>query len=182
MGNRIVNIALAVTLIVVFGVLSYLAIKNAVFEPIIVEKPVYIDKVIYDTIEKPVYLDKIIEVEKIITINNTIEKIVYEKYPVRNFKDLAEFAKWVQDKMVRIWLISGEEADCDDYAEHLQSEALKEGYMVSCQVVYNGMLGTRQVSDSPGLHMGNLVIIGNDIYWVEPQSSAFSIVKVCDRD
>jgi len=32
------------------------------------------------------------------------------------------------------------------------------------------------------LHMGNLVIIGNDIYYVEPQPDDFKIVWLCNKD
>ena len=51
--------------------------------------------------------------------------------------------------------------DCDDYAIQLQRRAAQSGYLISVTLV-----------DDPqqGPHMINLAIIGNDIYYVEPQT------------
>ena len=48
--------------------------------------------------------------------------------------------------------------DCDDYAVILQQEAANDGFLVNVQL------------DSKKMHALNSVFIGNDVYFVEPQT------------
>ena len=148
---------------------------------VIVEKPVYIDKLV----EVPVYIDRVEIIEKpiieIVEVEKVIEfkKIVYEKRTDwRFFKTLPEFTTWLEDKMVNLM----PPADCDDYAQRLQREAYKDSYFLSIQVVADGKLFDKVVSDDKRLHMGNLVMIDNGIYYVNLQPGDFRIIRICNRD
>ena len=55
---------------------------------------------------------------------------------------------------------SSDEYDCDDYALELQRRASKDGYLMSVTII--------EKDDQP--HMINLVTIGNDVYYIEPQT------------
>ncbi|MCJ7828540.1 MAG: hypothetical protein MUP81_02235 [Dehalococcoidia bacterium] len=48
--------------------------------------------------------------------------------------------------------------DCDDYARGLMRNALEDGYLISTQI------------DIFKAHMFNSAMIGNDIYFIEPQT------------
>lgn len=59
--------------------------------------------------------------------------------------------------------------DCDDYALMLQEEALQDGYMMSFGIIhsgeYNDLFQQEQVPDGT-IHAINLVIIGNEVYYM----------------
>jgi len=87
----------------------------------------------------------------------------------REFQSLDELKSWLaEDNTNAIHLISGEYAwegtwvdpdyDCDDYATTLMRNALEDGYLVSTQI----SVFTQ--------HMLNSTIIGNRIYFIEPQT------------
>lgn len=118
----------------------------------------------YFVIQKvPVYVDRIKEVE--------VEKEVIRWrniYP-REFESLEYFKEWYNGQEFHPMLPSpAHTVDCDDYAERVQWMALQQGYSISCHL-------------SPDKrHMFNMVIIGNDIYYFEPQE--FKIWKVVEKD
>jgi hypothetical protein len=147
------------------------------------------------TIPYPVYsTNEIVRVEYAppITItnttNNTIERIVTNNATeyvdriingqLREFTSVGKLTDWVNEHQLQI---SGD-VDCDDYAMRLQQQAYEDGYMVSVQLIFNGYLDDVRVSDVMGAHMGNLVIIGNNIYWIEPQQAHVKIVFITYLD
>jgi hypothetical protein len=79
----------------------------------------------------------------------------------REFGSVNELRAWLaQDDTDSTLYIFGagcmSDYDCDDYAVALVNNALADGYAVSLQV--------------EGNHMLNSTIIGNDIYFIEPQN------------
>jgi len=60
--------------------------------------------------------------------------------------------------------------DCDDYALWLQERALSQGWLMSVELVEGNS------------HMLNSVIIGNEIFLVEPQPLGHKIWKLSERD
>ena len=56
--------------------------------------------------------------------------------------------------------VSSDQYDCDDFALALQQRASRDGYLMSVTIT--------QKQNKP--HMINLVTIGNDIYYIEPQT------------
>jgi len=156
-----------------------------------VEVPYVVDRTVVEVVKvpEPYVVEKV--VIEVVTVNQTIEKEIIKeviKYRDRTdwryFESLTEFTAWVDDKLVVLFPINGDTktADCDDYAERLQREAYKDGYFISVQIVETGRIMGKVVSDNEGLHMGNLVMIGNGVYYVEPQPEKFRIIRICDRD
>ena len=111
--------------------------------------------------------------------------VVYRTIFARPWESIEQFEQWYYDQPLLQTFIMPSGAfvvDCDDYAVRLQREALRQGYSVSCQLVENGKLFEVRVTDILEPHMGNLVIIGNSIYYVEPLPRELEIVRVCDKD
>ncbi len=111
-----------------------------------------------------------------------VAKPVYVNNEWREFESVASLTEWVKEHLAYIWIVGDKAADCDDYAERLQREAFKDGYLLSLQVIVGGMLNGKNVSNYMDLHMGNLAIVGNEIYFIEPQPEYFRVVFVCYRD
>lgn len=107
---------------------------------------------------------------------------VYVNNQWQEFPDLATLTQWANDHLVNLWFVGDTVADCDDYAARLQLEAYKDGYIMSVQLVQDGKLFGKNISNYTEAHMGNLVMVGNDIYFVEPQPKYFRVVFVCHRD
>jgi hypothetical protein len=111
-----------------------------------------------------------------------VAKPVYVNNEWREFESSARLMEWVDEHLAYLWIVGDEIADCDDYAARLQREAFKDGYLLSLQIISGGVLNGKNVSNYTELHMGNLAMIGNDIYFIEPQPEYFRIVFVCHRD
>jgi len=136
-------------------------------------------KIHYQIVEKPIvqYVDKPIPV---VEYSERVERVPVE---LRNFNDLDELKQWLENKMsvTTIRLQSpANEVDCDDYAREMQNAALADGYIVSFEVIgmseYNALFKTK-LPHSQTLHAVNLAIIGNDVYYIEPQTGeiAFAV-------
>jgi hypothetical protein len=85
----------------------------------------------------------------------------WERAHPKEFASLSELKAWLdKDDTDTAFYIFGtgclEYYDCDDYATALVYNALADGYSVSLQI--------------EGSHMLNSTIIGNDIYFIEPQN------------
>jgi len=121
-----------------------------------------------------------------------VEKEVSQKF--REFKDLAELTEWLENNGLHIRIIADKDGtidllhhkstsqyDCDDYAEALQRKALEQGFLMSQQLVLNGRVYGRKVSEYTEPHMGNLTVIGNSIYYIE-SVPPHNIVRITSRD
>ncbi len=123
-------------------------------------------------IEKEVIREAVKEVvAKQIEYRDIVKEVVIEK-PIEQseFSSKEELEKWLaeDDTEGNVYFfvradgteVSSAKYDCDDYALDLQKRALKDGYLMSASVVEKG----------DQLHMINLVTIGNDVYYIEPQT------------
>lgn len=120
---------------------------------------------------------RIVEVEKMVEVEK--EVIVYrDRTDFRFFETLPEFTAWLEGKLHYKF----SPADCDDYAQSLQIAAYRKGYIISAQLVDNGNINGKIVSDNKEFHDGIRVNIGNEIYYVEPNPDGFRIIKICNRD
>jgi hypothetical protein len=136
-------------------------------------KPEIIEVPVVETVEIPVVTERLV----IEYVDRIVERKVLSDY--RLFHDLNEFLAWSDGKICRLlW----QDDDCDDYAEALQMLAYHDGYLLSCHLVQNGKVLDVYVSPTMGNHMGILLMTEKEIYYVEPQPDAFSIVKICNRD
>ncbi len=108
------------------------------------------------------YRDVVREVVKEVTVEKQIEQ--------KEFSSKEELEEWLaeDDTKTTVYFFvkadgtegSSDEYDCDDYALALQRRASKDGYLMSVTII--------DKNDQP--HMINLATIGNDVYYIEPQT------------
>lgn len=115
-------------------------------------------------------IEKVVPAEQVV-----VERVVVEQVEVlvklHDFESLEKLEQWLEETPIQIRL--GGNLDCDNYALGLQQKALKDGYLMSFEAIwadeYNRLFKTMKLS--PGdLHAINSVIIGNDVYYIEPQT------------
>lgn len=122
-------------------------------------------------------LEPKIEVEyKTKTVYYPVEVVKVKEVEIpqqlRQFNDLEELVAWLDG--VNIWA-----SDCDDFALELQGRALRDGYIISFEVIYpnefNRLFSQKLKADT--IHAINLVVIGNEVYYIDPQAKeiAFAI-------
>jgi len=116
-------------------------------------------------------------IEKPVTTIKYIECVSSEPVELRNFYDLDELKLWLanSESMTTVHLQSPDAAmDCDDYALALQQRALRDGFIMSFEIIdkdeYNALFGN-PLPSGQSLHAINLVIIGNSAYYIEPQTN-----------
>ena len=115
-------------------------------------------------------------IEKPVTVVEYGERVKRVPVKLGNFRDLRELEQWLEDKR-NVTTIRFQSpnvtVDCDDYALEMQQKALADGYIMSFEVIgrseYNTLFKT-ELPPSQSLHAINLVIIGNDAYYIEPQT------------
>lgn len=115
-------------------------------------------------------------VEKPVVEVEYIERVKRVPAELRNFSDLEELKRWLEDRKnpttVRFQSLDTI-VDCDDYALELQHKALADGYIMSFEVIgeseYNALFKT-PLPPTQSLHAINLVIIDNGAYYIEPQT------------
>jgi hypothetical protein len=110
-----------------------------------------------------------------------VKEVLVEK-PVefRQFNSLEELEAWLaeDDTNEYVYLFAGKDGvcrpsdkyDCDDYALQLQLRAANSGFLISVTVI----------KEQGKPHMINLACIGNNIYYIEPQSD--KVWFYCRRD
>ena len=119
-------------------------------------------------------------VYQIETITETVYRVETEIVEVekslRHFDSLFELGEWLAP--ITIW--SG---DCEDFALGLQGLALDDGFIVDFEVIYPNEYNKLFKEHKLGVntvHAINLVIIGNEVYYIEPQTK--EIVFVINLD
>jgi len=145
-----------------------------------------------DTSFKPTVETQLVEthtvqyVEKPVTVVEYIERGKSVPVELRNFSDLEELKQWLEDRKnvttVR-FQSPNVTVDCDDYALEMQYKALADGFIMSFEIIgeseYNALFKT-PLPPSQSLHAINLVIIGNDAYYIEPQTGEIVFVAQLD--
>ena len=104
---------------------------------------------------------------------------VIHRVPVelRNFTNRTELEQWLEERNQLTSIRFRQKdiiIDCDDFALELQQAALADGFIISFEIInsreYNELFST-QLPEGQALHAINLSIIGNDVYYIEPQTS-----------
>lgn len=125
---------------------------------------------------------RVVETHTVQYVDSPVTEVKYvelvKKVPVelRNFSDLEELEQWLEDKnnVTTVHFQSPDTiVDCDDYALELQYKALADGYIMSFEVIGEGEYNTlfkTPLPPSQCLHAINLAIIGNSVYYIEPQT------------
>ncbi len=109
-----------------------------------------------------------------------------EKGEPRHFNGIDEFTAWYNSRFTLFWLIADPRADCDDYAEYLQRQALRDGFIISLALLKDGTIyGQKKDGEYYGVkvtsriepHAGALLLLGTGAFWyVEPQTGAASFI------
>ena len=124
---------------------------------------------------------KIVEIVKEVEVIREVWGTKYVEVPqiIERTINITEFREFENDAVLDAWcqehLVLNPNWNCVDYAMNLQTEALKDGYIMSIALVRDGQLYGVNVTNLAGGHMGNLVMIKNEIYYVEPQISGYHI-------
>ncbi|KKM14460.1 hypothetical protein LCGC14_1705890 [marine sediment metagenome] len=123
-----------------------------------------VDRLVIEVREVIVEREVVIEREVIVEREVVVERII----GLREFTSLEELEAWLDNDTTNAlhMVFSSTEGlttdpeydDCDDYAYALQKEAEKDGYRLSVQV------------DVVKQHALNSVFIGNNVYFIEPQT------------
>jgi len=145
------------------------------------------------TVTEPVVKCQLIEthtvqyVEKPVTVVEFIERTQKVPVELRNFSDIEELKQWLVEvdmNTTKTYFQSpGVTIDCDNYALDMQHKALTDGYIMSFEVIsrseYNAVFKSK-LPPSQSLHAISLVIIGNDAYYIEPQTSEIGFATHLD--
>ena len=121
-----------------------------------------------------------------VMVTEGVTVVVMQEIPVqfRYFDSERELAEFLEqddtDSVIRFVSQADFSYDCDDYARALRRRALEQGFLMSLQLVSDGEIFGVKVSDFAGPHMGNLSMIGNDIYYIEPSTDEFCLVTAVD--
>ncbi|MFC1990060.1 response regulator [Chloroflexota bacterium] len=163
-------VSIIVTIIAAITATVFIFTSEPVTDVVIVEKEVV----------REVEITKEV-VKKEIEYRDIVKEVTVEK-PIKQseFASLEELKKWLAEKSVTKSIFffvipdgtqaSSNKYDCDDYALDLQKRALEDGYLMSASII----------EKQGQQHMINLVTIGNDIYYIEPQTD--EVWFYCNRD
>lgn len=186
------------TLTLVFCAGVYLG--QVTFEPqVIIEYEIQtVERVVYkpveSVIERVVYEPVESVIEKVVhePVESVVVKRVETLKPLINFQNLDELERWLGNIGVidiRFNVVDEKtgqpigEFDCEDYAIRLQDEALRDGYLISFEVIrpmeYNALFKQKRIPNND-IHAINSVIIGNELYYVEPQTHEIVFVAYLD--
>jgi len=174
------------TLALVFCAGGYLG--QATFEPkVIIDHEIHtiyrvIERVVYEPVERVVYEP----VERLVVKRIEIPK------PLCHFQSLDELEGWLGNIRVldiRFDVVNEETGqrikkfDCEDYAIRLQEKALRDGYIISFEVIrsaeYNVLFKQKRIPNG-AIHAINSVILGNEVYYIEPQTQEIVFVAYLD--
>ncbi len=142
-------LGIVVVFLIAAGFVFGIDYGQEIFEPQIVEVTNTVDHYVTQVVEREVIVEK----EVIVTL------------ALREFASLQELEDWLKQDKTNVVVFKAQgvsfvdiEIDCDEYAEALVKAAEKDGYRLSIQI------------DTKKGHALNNAFIGNDIYFIEPQT------------
>jgi len=170
------EMALVFRTLISIGVLSLAFCAGVYFHPVVSESQT--TTVVGPTVQCQLVESHTVQyVDTPVTVVNNIERV--QKIPVelRNFNSLEELKQWLaaiaMNTATFFFQLPDAPVDCDDYALDLQCKALSDGYILSFQIIsrseYNAVF-QGELSPGQSLHAINLAIIGNNGYYIEPQT------------
>jgi hypothetical protein len=113
--------------------------------------------------------EKVIETAYVDVIHQVQTKL-------KNFTSLSELEDWLMTVYAQATIRfkqTGMPIDCDDYAFEMQQKALGDGFIMSFDIIsvkeYNELFAI-PLSETQALHAINLAIIGNSVFYIEPQT------------
>jgi len=144
----------------------------ALFKPQVIEGTAHIAKPVLVEVEREVVRVEIVEVPR----------------KLRTFQDTRELEGWLERNDVDSRLYLDEKMglssyDCDDFARNLAKKAIEDGYYMWVQVLHHPYRrrDNNQLLTKPGeAHAICSVFIGNNCYYVEPQTDEYWLAVVTD--
>ncbi len=129
-------------------------------------------------ITPPILITKTKYIEVIKEIEVLKEVIKYRQLEYQEWQSVDHFIDWYKSrKLVAIFMVGGRPAVCSDYAQDLQRVALQQGYAVSLALVdYRGCIYGVYIGEAN--HMGNLIVVNKEVYYVEGIPGFFKMVKI----
>ena len=118
--------------------------------------------------------------------------IIQSRPQLKEFESLTELESWIKENktlylapdengvLTLVNHIPTDKDDCDDQALGFQQKALGAGYVISVHLVENGRIFGVKVTEFTENHMGNLAVIGNDVYYIEPTSGEITFIVTRD--
>lgn len=168
------------------GVLSLAFCAGVYLHPVVFESETI--AVIEPTVECQLVGSHTVQyVDRPVAVVNNIERVQRIPVELRNFNSLEELKQWLAAVAMNITTIFFQRpdapVDCDDYALDLQRKALADGYILSFQIIsrseYNAVF-QGELPPGQSLHAINLAIIGNNVYYIEPQTGEITFVIYLD--
>jgi hypothetical protein len=161
---------------------KYKVVESVVYKPF--------DRVTESVVYKPV--DRVKESIVYRPVDRVIIRNVETPRPWQYFQNITELEQWLEnfgDLYIRFDVAEKETGqlidkfDCDDFALRLQEEAMRDGYIVSFQVIhsdeYNSLFKQKHLPHG-ATHAVNSVVIGNEVYYIEPQTNEIVFVAYLD--
>jgi hypothetical protein len=150
-------------------------------------------EIIVQTVTKDVvrYIDK----PTIEVVEAVVEKTVVEEVPVVEYIEVekevsTELNQFESKEQMEIWLQQDRTDtipyvkdifECENFAQSLINHALEDDYYISFQVLKNYTRpDTKEFIEGP--HAINSVIIGNYIYFIDPQTDDFWAAYVLEQE
>ncbi len=145
------------------------------------------------TVIEPVVKCQLIETHTVQYVDTPVTVVEYiertQKVPVElsDFSDIRELKQWLvevgMNTTTTYFQSPGVTIDRDDYALDMQHKALADGYIMFFEVIsmseYNAIFKSK-LPPGQSLHAISLVIIGNDAYYIEPQTSEIGFAAHLD--
>lgn len=135
---------------------------------------------------KLVEIQRVEYIEEVIIETEYVEVIKEVPATFRSFRTLQELEQWLNKQNDVIAVRFGNEdtiIDCEDYALEMQMKALEEGYVISLEIIsileYNELFSTK-LPESVSLHGINLAVIGNSVFYIEPQTGEIVLAAYLD--
>jgi len=149
------------------------ALNEKLAEPGIMEVPVEVEVVKWKEPEKEVIY---LEAEPVI---RTEEVVVEVPVGLRGFESTEELESWLAENHINeavMLYAGGKEFDCDDYARRLIKDARADGYQLWFQVLlpnYQRSDTGKRLTDNNQAHALCSAIIGNKVFFIEPQTDEY---------
>jgi hypothetical protein len=164
------SFALGVFVTICVGYTWFIPEPETIYELVYLDRIEYIDRMTYEQAEPEI---------RTITVYKESEVVEVPTYQsLRDFESFEILQAWLDKNGGFVYVIpdsgtvtfgeADDNNDCDDQARRLQEKAFKDGYNLSLHLIdKDGYLMGKKVTDGKLPHMGNLAVIGNDIYYVD---------------
>jgi hypothetical protein len=140
-----------------------------------IEKPTvevvetFVEKKVVEEVPVVKYVEKYVEVEKEVPAE------------LKQFESEEELIEWLQTDKTNELPYIRDLFECENFARTLMRNALEDGHLMSFQVLKNyNRPDTNEFIKGP--HAINNTIIGNDVYFIDPQTDDCWVAYVLEKE